>query len=229
MDGRPQVANNPKSVIAIGGSAGSIQVLQHLIANLPPDLPAIVLVEVHRPHRLRSYLPEILRRRSRMKVVQLFDSESLEYCVAYLSSPSKHLTINREGDHARLLPDPQQLRRAKSIDELFVSVAACAGNSAIGVLLSGVLNDGSVGLKAIKDAGGIVIVQDPADAKFGDMPENALRTVQADYVVCHQDIPEILDRLTRRGRPGIGPIVRKQPVHDSRRNTSFPRTSRRSA
>jgi two-component system chemotaxis response regulator CheB len=224
-----QAAKKPKHVIAIGGSAGSIQVLQHLIANLPADLAAIVLIAVHRPYKRRSYLPEILRERSRMKVVELFDSESLEYSVAYLSSPSEHLTIDRAGNHARLLPDPQQLRRAKSIDELFVSVAACAGRNAIGVLLSGGMKDGSIGLKAIKDVGGTVIVQDPADAKFADMPANALRGVRADYLVCHQDIPKILDRLTRRGLPKIRTAMRKKPAQDQRRKAPLPHTGRHSA
>jgi len=195
-----RLAEEPQRVIAIGGSAGSIGILQYLIASLPAELSAIVLIAVHRPYRLRSYLPEVLRRNSRMKVVHLFDSESLECSVAYLSSPSEHLTIAGDGvhAHAHLLPHPNELRRDKSINELFSSVAAYAGRNAVGVLLSGVLNDGSLGLKAIKDAGGIVIVQDPTDAKFGDMPANAIRIVKPDYVVCHQDIPKILNRLMRQ-------------------------------
>lgn len=189
---------NRSLVVAIGGSAGSINSLMAILAALPSDFAAILLVAIHRRYGRKSLLPAILRRSIRLKVVEIFDSATLETATVYISEPSEHLSLCGNGYHARLLPDPDRLRRNQSIDELFISLAEVAGASAVGVLLSGLLCDGTEGLRAIKRAGGITIVQDPADAKYEAMPANALRAVAIDYVLDHRLIAPVLIGLSAR-------------------------------
>lgn len=182
-------------VVAIGGSAGSIHVVEDVVRQLPPDLDAIVLFAIHRSYDRRSYLPEMLRRARTIKIVEIVDSEALESAVGYISEPSEHLTVGHDGYRARLLPDPDRLRRNQSIDELFASVAETAGPRAVGILLSGLRKDGTQGLGAIKRAGGTTIVQDTREAEFPDMPASAIVAGVADHVLSHHEIPRVVARL----------------------------------
>lgn len=185
-------------VVAIGGSAGSIRVLMTVLAGLPRDFNGILLIAIHRPYGRKSELADLMRRSTYLQVVEIVDSESLTSAAVYLSEPAQHLTLRKDGYRARLLPDPFRLRRNQSIDELFTSIAAAAGPRAVGVLLSGMLSDGAAGLKAIKSAGGVTIVQHPADAHWPDMPLSALRSVDIDYVLEHRKIAPVLVELAAR-------------------------------
>ncbi|MFO0580105.1 MAG: chemotaxis protein CheB [Polyangia bacterium] len=185
-------------VVAIGGSAGSIQVLMTVLSGLPSDFNGILLIAIHRPYGRKSLLADLLRRGTYLQVVEIVDSEELTSAVVYLSEPAQHLTLRKDGYRARLLPDPFRLRRNQSIDELFTSVAESAGPRAVGVLLSGMLDDGVEGLRAIKSAGGVTIVQDPEDARWPDMPLSALRSVDIDHVLAHRRIAPVLVELAQR-------------------------------
>lgn len=162
-----------RDVIVIGASAGGLLHIRTLLELLPADLPAIVLAVLHRPGDQVSHLREVLARRSRMQVVEAAHGEELLVGVCYLGQPAEHLGID-ELVRAKLTADPGAARRGRTIDDLFVSVARHAGPRAIGVVLSGALRDGTAGLAAIKRAGGIALVQSPADAQFADMPESAI-------------------------------------------------------
>lgn len=197
-------------VVAIGGSAGSIRVLMTVLAGLPRDFNGILLIAIHRPYGRKSELADLMRRSTYLQVVEIVDSEALTSAVVYLSEPAQHLTVRRDGYRAKLLPDPFRLRRNQSIDELFTSVAAAAGTRAVGVLLSGMLTDGAAGLKAIKSAGGVTIVQHPADAHWPDMPLSALRSVDIDYVLEHRRIAPVLIELA--GRLGGSAVPPSRPA-----------------
>jgi two-component system chemotaxis response regulator CheB len=193
----PGLRNGNSTVVAIGGSAGSIRILMRILSMLPHDFKGILLIAVHRAYGQKSHLAELLRGVTHLKIVEIVDSERLTSAAVYLSEPARHLAVRKDGYHALLLPDPFGLRRTQSIDELFTSVAAAAGVHSVGVLLSGMMSDGVAGLKAIERAGGVTIVQDPADAQWPDMPRNALRSVAVDYVLDHRHIAPVLVEISK--------------------------------
>ena len=166
-------ASSHRDIVAIGASAGGLPQIRMLLGLLPPDLPAIVLVVLHRPGTQVSYLREVLAQKSRMPVVEATQGEELLVATGYLGQPSEHLAVD-ELIHAELLPDPRMSRRGRTIDDLFGSLARHAGPRTIGVVLSGALRDGAKGLAEIKEAGGITMVQSPEDAEFASMPESAI-------------------------------------------------------
>ena len=162
---------NQPDIVAIGASAGGLEAIEALLMRLPPDLPAAVLVVLHRPPERTSFLPGILTRLIRMRVVIAHHGYRLEHAPCYLGEPDTHLTVG-PGATVQLLPD--SFYRVHNIDALFQSLAHHAGPRTIGVVLSGMMKDGSFGLKAIKDAGGLAMVQSPEEALFKEMPQNAI-------------------------------------------------------
>jgi two-component system, chemotaxis family, protein-glutamate methylesterase/glutaminase len=199
-----------RDVIVIGASAGGLPHIRTLLELLPADLPAIVLVVLHRPGDQVSHLREVLASKSRMQVVEAAPGEELLVGVCYLGQPAEHLGID-ELVRAKLTPDPGGARRGKSIDDLFVSVARHAGPRVIGVVLSGALRDGTEGLAAIKRAGGIALVQSPAEAQFAGMPESAIASDHiVDLVAPTEELAQAIERYVRNetaeARPqGAGP------------------------
>jgi chemotaxis response regulator CheB len=134
-------------------------------------LPAIVLVTLHRPIARESQLVHVLGRASRMPVVLVRDGEKLHPRKCFVGLPSRHLTIG-PGLVARLVPNG--FYRGHNIDLLFGSLARHAGPRTVGVLLSGLLKDGTEGLSALKEAGGKALVQSPVEAAYKEMPRNAI-------------------------------------------------------
>jgi two-component system chemotaxis response regulator CheB len=186
-----------RDVIVIGASAGGLPHIRTLLELLPADLPAIVLVVLHRPGGQVSHLREVLAAKSRMQVVEAVHGEELLVGVCYLGQPAKHLGID-ELIRAKLSPDPGGARRGKMIDDLFVSVARHAGPRVIGVVLSGALRDGTQGLAAIKRAGGIALVQSPAEAQFAGMPESAIAYDHiVDLVASTAELAQAIERYVR--------------------------------
>lgn len=165
------IRNAPPDIIAIGASAGGVEAIEALLMRLPPSLPAAILVVLHRPPERLSYLPEILQRLRAAPVIVAREGDTLEYRTCYLGLPKSHLTIG-PGSRIHLLSDG--FYRGHSVDALFESLARHAGPRTIGIVLSGLLKDGSLGLKALKEAGGVALVQDPAEAAYSEMPQNAI-------------------------------------------------------
>jgi len=158
-------------IVAIGASAGGIAAMSRLVQALPADLPASVLLVVHRAPDIPSRLKEVVSFQSHMRIDIPQDGAPLEHGIGYVAPIGRHLSVS-PGPVFHLLADG--FYRASSIDVLFQSLARSAGPRTIGVVLSGMLKDGSLGLKAIKDAGGVALVQDPREAAFPDMPMNAI-------------------------------------------------------
>ncbi|MGG7537594.1 chemotaxis protein CheB [Rhizobium sp. 12,4] len=159
-----------RDVVAIGASAGGIEAVSKLLSYLPAELPAAVLVVIHRPIEPPSYLPEVLARLCALPVRFAREGGQLEHGTCLLSPPGRHLSVSKDC-RVHLLADG--FYRAHNVDALFMSLAAAIAPRTIGVILSGALKDGTLGLKFLKEAGGIALVQDPAEASFPDMPENA--------------------------------------------------------
>jgi two-component system, chemotaxis family, protein-glutamate methylesterase/glutaminase len=159
-------------IVAIGASAGGLDAIIEILRTLPANLPASVLVVLHRSPFAVSFLPEILGRNAQLEVRLAQEMEALEHGVCFVSPPDRHLTVT-PALQFHLLPDG--FYRGHSIDALFNSLARCAGPRTIGVVLSGMLKDGALGLKSIKEGGGVTLVQDPRGAAHPEMPKNAMK------------------------------------------------------
>jgi two-component system chemotaxis response regulator CheB len=164
-----------RDLVVIGGSAGGLEALCPLIAGLPGDLPAAVLVVLHMPARTESALAAIVDRCGPLPAVPASSGEPLRPGRVHVAVPDRHLLVR---DSTILLSRaPKQNRARPAIDALFRSAARWRGGRTVGVVLSGSLDDGAAGLAAIASAGGACVVQDPADALVASMPAAALAVV----------------------------------------------------
>jgi len=183
-------------IVVIGGSAGAINALKLVLPTLPHDFQAAILIVTHIGSQ-RSMLPEMLGRYAAMPVRHATDGEPIIPGRVLMAPPDEHLMVVRNGDraYARLVHGPKENHSRPAIDPLFRSAAAVFGQNTIGVVLSGYLNDGTVGLQAIKACGGIALVQDPAEAQASDMPLSAIKYVDVDHVLRVSEIGSMLFEL----------------------------------
>ena len=184
-----------RNIIVIGGSAGALEVLATIVSQLPRDLPAAVFVVIHLPPTHESKLPAILSRAGRLPAIEPVDGQKLECGQIYVAPPDRHLII--EDSHVSVIHGPRENRSRPAIDPLFRSAALAFGPRVIGVVLSGSLDDGTAGLRAIKKSGGIAIVQDPAEALYSTMPQSAVANNSIDYVLDAREIAPVLRSLVR--------------------------------
>jgi two-component system chemotaxis response regulator CheB len=170
-----------RDVIVVGASAGGVQALQALVAQLPAELPASVLVVLHLMSSGTSVLHSILDRAGALPATQALDGERLERGHVYVAPPDHHMLLR--GPNLHLSTGPRENGHRPAIDPLFRSAARAYGPRVVGVILSGTLDDGSDGLRLIKERGGATVVQDPEDAAYRGMPENAIQSVRPDRIV----------------------------------------------
>lgn len=180
----------------VGASAGGVEALSQFVYALPADLRAPVLVVLHLPANRHSHLASILNRSGPLPATTAQHGDTLRHGVIYTAPPDRHLLI--ADDTATLSTEPPEHGHRPAIDPLFRSAARVAGSHAIGVVLSGLLNDGAAGLKTIRDHGGTTLVQAPTDARFPTMPHNAIRTAQPDLIATATELAQLIGTLTRR-------------------------------
>ena len=180
-------------VIVMGASAGGVDALSAAVGGLPADLPAAVLVVMHLSPRGKSVLPHILETRGQLRATHAVDGEPLEAGHVYVAPPDRHLLV--EEGCVRVTSDPTENGVRPSVDTLFRSAAYAYGPRVIGVVLSGMLDDGTAGLIAIKNRGGVAVVQDPEEAVFPGMPASAVRFADPDHVVTLDKLPDLLVNL----------------------------------
>ena len=185
-----------RDIIVIGASAGGVQALSTVVAALPPKLPAAVFIVLHVPAEPPSVLPHILSRDARMLVNHARNGERIEHGRIYVAPPDQHLLI--EGSLIKLVHGPKENLHRPSIDTLFRSAARWAGPRVIGVVLTGARDDGTVGMRAIKQRGGVAIVQDPIEATFPSMPLSVMQDISVDYSVPLREIGPLLTRLVKQ-------------------------------
>jgi two-component system chemotaxis response regulator CheB len=183
-----------RHIIVIGASAGGIGPLKTIIGSLPTGLRASVFIVWHMAKTAQGVLPDILNKLSNLRAINARDGESILPGMIYVAPPDHHLII--ENDTIRLSKGPKENRFRPAVDPLFRSAAIAHRNRVIGLVLSGALDDGTSGLWAIKQHGGITIVQDPSDAEVPAMPENASREVAIDYILPAAQIAPLLVTLT---------------------------------
>jgi two-component system chemotaxis response regulator CheB len=183
-------------IVVIGASAGGIQALTALVAGLPRDFPASVLVVVHIPPYAISRLPEILSRSGPLPAAHARQDEVIEPGRIYIAPPDRHLLV-RTG-RLELSRGPRENHCRPAIDPLFRTAARAYGPRVIGIVLSGALYDGSMGLLAIKTRGGMAIVQDPKEAIVDSMPRRAIERVTAEHILPVAEIAAALTDLVRQ-------------------------------
>ena len=188
-------------VVVIGASAGGVEATTRLVRRLPSGIKAPVLIAVHMSSNAPSALPGILSRAGDLEARHPADGEPMRNGVIYVAPPDHHLLV--EGDVVRVVRGPRENGHRPAIDPLFRSAARHYGTRAVGVVLSGVLDDGSAGLCVLKQAGGVAVVQDPDDALYQPMPRNAMQATEVDHVAPALDIgpllAKVVDELDSRG------------------------------
>ena len=182
-----------RDVTVIGGSAGTITALKTLLAQLPADYPAAVLIVVHIAPESPSILHQLFRRVCALPVVAAAAEMPIRRGQVVVAPPDQHLICS--GDRLLLSHRPRENRHRPSIDVLFRSAAVAHGARVTGVILSGMLDDGAAGLWAIARRGGACVVQDPADADFPDLPSNALEQVPSSRLLSLRQLPSALVQL----------------------------------
>ncbi|MEH2406629.1 chemotaxis protein CheB [Nostoc sp.] len=182
-------------IIVIGTSAGGLKVLGAILGAVPADINAVFFIVQHLAADKPSILPEILTDVGSLPASHPVDGESIKTGRIYIAPPDYHLLVN-EG-LMRVVRGPQENRFRPAIDTLFRSAARAYGTRVVGVVLTGYLDDGTVGLQAIKKRGGVAIVQDPKEAEYPSMAKSALRYVKVDYCLPLAEIPDLVVRLSK--------------------------------
>jgi len=176
-------------IIAIGASTGGTEAIREVLAEMPPDAPAIVISQ-HIPAAFSKAFAERMNRSSAMAVCEAQDGQQILPGHAYIAPGDRHLLVERDGARylCRLSTGPHVNRHRPSVDVMFRSVAQNVGPSALGVLLTGMGDDGARGLKEMMEAGAGTIAQDEASSVVWGMPGTAVRLGAAMHVLPIQHI-----------------------------------------
>jgi two-component system chemotaxis response regulator CheB len=191
-------------VVVIGGSAGAIAALRELFAGLPRDLPAAVFVVVHISPESPALLADALARTATMPVHSARDGMAVKHGEIVVAPPDRHLLL--QDGVVRLNHGPRENRHRPAIDALFRSAAVAYEERVIGIVLSGMLDDGAAGLWAVKRRGGVAMVQDPDKAEHPDMPRNAMEATAVDFFGAPREIAARVSALAgQAARPAATP------------------------
>lgn len=186
-------------IVVIGASAGGVEASLKLLHDLPRDLDAAVFLVVHLSPSAPSSLAEVLDRRSNLPVNWAQEGALIAAGHVYVAPPDRHVLI--EGDRITLGSGPREGGHRPAVDPLFRTAAHSYCERVIGVILSGNLDDGSVGLAEIRRMGGYAIVQDPAEALYADMPANARAYAGADAVLPLSEIGKAIVAVVNEDAP----------------------------
>lgn len=188
-----------RDIVVVGASAGGVQALAGLAQTLPEGFPAAVFVVLHLPPRGTSVLPEILARAGSLPSAAARNGEPIQPGRIYVCPPDHHLLI--EPGRIVLSRGPRENNHRPAIDPLFRSAALAYRHRVISVVLSGTLDDGTLGSLEVKRLGGVTVAQAPDDALYPDMPRNAIEGGAIEYVRPINEIGPLLERLTHEPVP----------------------------
>lgn len=191
-------SNDINHIIVVGASAGGLSTVETLLASIPDNLNAALFIVVHlSKNAQQDHINAILSRSSRWPVVVPKNGTVVERGMAYLAPIDCHLMLS--GNEIKVSGGAMENHYRPSIDVLFRTAAAAYSSCVIGIILSGLLDDGASGMAAIKSAGGLCIVQDPDEADYAEMAVNVLKHTDVDYRVPLADIAYILSDIASRG------------------------------
>jgi two-component system, chemotaxis family, protein-glutamate methylesterase/glutaminase len=192
-----------RDIVVAGASAGGIEALGDMVRGLPGDLNAAVFVVLHLAAEHKSVLPRILSAEGRLPAKHAVDGEEVHPGHIYVARPDHHMTLS--GDRIRVLRGPRENGHRPAVDALFRTAAHSYGPRVIGVILSGALDDGTAGLLAVKQQGGLCIVQDPDEALVEQMPRSAMDQVEVDHVLSAAEIGKLLPSLVKQQVSDVRP------------------------
>lgn len=188
--------NNQYKAIVIGGSAGSFQGITRILSAIPEDFTLPIIMCLHRLKHVRNGFVEALSIKSIKEVREPFDKEPVKRKTVYLAPANYHLSV--ELGHTFSLSTEEMINNSRpSIDITLGTAAYVYRNKLIGILLSGANRDGAMGMKNIKDRGGLTIVQDPAECMIDTMPSSALKLTEIDYTLKVEEIVSFLLELDK--------------------------------
>jgi two-component system chemotaxis response regulator CheB len=194
-----------RDLVVIGGSAGAIAPLKAILSRLPTDLQASIVVVVHVPPESTGIHATVMQAAGSLPVETALDGVPLVNGRVYLAPPDRHVLVI--DGQLRLGTGPRENLVRPSVDPLFRSAAASRGSRAIGVILSGMLNDGASGLEAIKRCGGIALVQAPREAQSSDMPLAALEATSVDLSADARQLADAIGRyVAEEAPPAVGSV-----------------------
>ena len=193
-----------RDILVIGASAGGVTALRDLVRQLPPDFSAALFVVQHLSAHGPSYLPDILSRSGPLRAAHPRDGEAIRSGQIYVAPPDHHLLV--EEGRVLVRRGPKENRFRPSIDALFRSAAYTYGPRVIGVVLTGLLNDGTSGMWTVKRLGGVSLVQSPEEALYPSMPESVLEYVEVDYVLPIAEMAATLRQLVTETVPEPTPL-----------------------
>ncbi|WP_018614733.1 chemotaxis protein CheB [Segetibacter koreensis] len=182
-----------KDIIVVGASAGGVNALRSFVKYLPVDFTGSVFVVLHIPPFSETRLALILTKSGPLQAVQPRDGEEIKPGIIYVAANDHHLLL--ENGKVVVKKGPKENRFRPSIDALFRSAAYVYGPRVVGIVLSGLLDDGTSGLWSIKRLGGTTIIQQPEDAEYPQMPKNVLEYVEVDYTVAAAERGRLLENL----------------------------------
>ncbi|WP_424354999.1 chemotaxis protein CheB [Methanobacterium sp. MBAC-LM] len=199
--GKNKLKDDPKEekkipVVGVGSSAGGLEALGKMFSNMPSDSGLGFVLIQHLDPAHKSSMAELLSRYTNMEVLEIEDGMHIEPNKLYVTPPNKNVGIIDDVLHLAVPKEPHGLRRP--IDFFFQSLADNLEEYAIGIILSGFGSDGTIGIRAIKSMGGMVIAQDPDSAVSGSMPSSAIDTDLVDYIAPPEKIPENLISYVKR-------------------------------
>lgn len=184
-------------IVVVGTSAGGVEALIYLVKHLPTDFKLPVVIVLHLPKHGTEVLSSILNRNSKLPVSIVKDGETIKGGKIYVAPPDRHVTVR--DDSLKLNLSPRENNQRPAIDPLFRTASRFYGERTIAVLLTGTLDDGTSGLKAVKMRNGVVIVQHPEDAMYPEMPCSAIENVDdIDYILKLSQIPDVLIELANK-------------------------------
>jgi len=180
--------------VVIGSSAGGLLALTEIIPKLPKEFISVIVV-MHLKPDSESFMVPYLAQMSALSVKEAVCNEPILKNIVYIAPPYYHLLIEHDQSFSYSLEEPVNFCRP-SIDLLFESAALAYQDRLLGLVLTGANSDGSLGLKSIKEHGGLLMVQDPKTAEFPEMPSAAIELNEVDYIIPLNEIADKLMELT---------------------------------
>ncbi|GAB1445686.1 MAG: chemotaxis protein CheB [Cyclobacteriaceae bacterium] len=189
--------NNSYKAVVIGGSAGSFQGIVRILSKLPSDFPLPIIMALHRLRHVRHGFVEALSIKSALRIIEPTDKESIKKGMVYLAPANYHMCVEL-GNYFSLSTEEMINNSRPSIDITLSSTAYAFKNKLIGILLSGANRDGGLGMKNIKEKGGLTIVQEPTECMIDTMPKAALALTEIDFIMNIDQIIKFLIELNQQ-------------------------------